>query len=166
MNRPEKVTTYPCLHGFQVTSFTVVGADTATAPLAATDNASSGVRLTGLRPDATDTLTIRTRAATTNTKPARDYYLNALELTEHAAGTQPPALAFTESALAVSRVVDRPAVSATLSTYTSDGLSPAVTLTAVDAVTQLGRISRGSEDVETITKKLNFRFYSFFVLFH
>lgn len=117
------------------TLYSVTGADSSSVVLEPRDNSAFVARLRGLRPDQNAELTLVTRAARTNTRPTRDFYLGALRLTEHAPGAQPPALGFTSSLLPAARTQGEGVLDAALSTYTNDSSSPALDLSARDTAT-------------------------------
>jgi hypothetical protein len=118
------------------TEYSVSGANLAAAILEPADNAADVVVLRGIIPDDDGLVEFRVRAATTNTKPERDFYLNAMRIEGFPAGMQPPLLGFSLNELHASRVLEKGPTAGSLSVYSSDAQNPLVTLSLLDDLTQ------------------------------
>jgi hypothetical protein len=119
------------------TEYTATGANEGSAVLEGAENDADVVRIEGIVPDGAAEITVRVRTATTNTSRPRDYYLNALQILEHASGTQSPLVRFSINRVGTSRIQQNGVFAGAVELYTNDLTAPTVTLTAVDDATQL-----------------------------
>ena len=119
----------------RTTWFSVQGTDTANAVLNASCNDSEVATISGIRPTAGGQVSFFLRPGTTNDNNDSFYYLNALEITEWTAGSQPPLVAFDYDLLETSRADGSGPFAWNLATYTNDGTQPALGVTVLDADT-------------------------------
>ena len=117
--------------------YTAAGANTGSAVLDVSNNASAYVRIDGIRPDGSNAIVFRYKAAPTNTNPSKFFYLNALGIDEWSGGSQPPLVSFGTNRVDVSRVIGKGPFATTIPTYSNDGTTPALAITAVLPGTQI-----------------------------
>ena len=119
------------------TKYTATGANQASVVHEPAGNKSEVATLTGIRPDALGAISIRVASATTNTSNGRDFFLNAMRIEVHPAGTQPPRVRFTTNRVDASRVQEKGPFSGWIDLYTNDLTTPTVNLFAFDGATSL-----------------------------
>jgi hypothetical protein len=117
------------------TLYTVTGANTGAAVLEGADNDTQVATVVGIRPMATAEVEFTIRAATTNTSRVRDFYVNALRIDVHAAGTQPALLSTSINRLDTSRILQNGPFSGCVDLYTNDLSTPTASLTVIDDAT-------------------------------
>ena len=117
------------------TEYTAIGVDSMATANEIAQNTSEVFSLAGSRARADGTLELRVRNALANDSFGRRFYVNALSMVEHAAGTQVPLMGFSQDLVETSRPQGSTGFLTSLELYTSTGATQAGALSALDAGT-------------------------------